>query len=97
MNPRDIGNVYKRNDVYYIAISDFALLTYKDGKFSVFTTEDKHTFVKNISVRKLCKRWKIPTKVLDDEIQKYLAPDLEAKERVRSEKIKYLDLIHSWS
>lgn len=95
---RDIGNVYKRDGVYYIAISPYTLLTFRQGKFAQYTSDDKHTFVKDMSVRRLCKKWKIPISRLDEETKKYFAPDAEAQERALLEPIKDLkDLDLSWS
>jgi len=64
---------------YYIAVTEFVLVTYNGSKFSKFTSKRTSRHVEeNISVQDLCKLWGIKVSVLDAFMTSYFSPDEQA-------------------
>jgi len=86
----DIGNVYSEasgnSKTYYVAVSETTLVTYRNGTFGTYTTRRKHHSLEHISVKKLCKTWRISVDYLDHQMSRYFSPDDEAVERARRDK-----------
>jgi hypothetical protein len=86
----NIGNVYSTtmssNKTYYVAISCATLVTYKNNTFGQYTMKKQNHAQEPISVRKLCDKWKITIKELDQYMSKHFCPDDEALDRARRDK-----------
>ena len=83
-NDFDVGNIYKRSNNYYLAITNRTVLTYDGKEFLQFTApKDYFIQVAELSVRELCQSWKISVADFDREKKKYFSPDEEAVERAR--------------
>lgn len=86
----NIGNVYStttnETKTYYVAISSVTLVTYKDNTFGQYTMKKHNHAQETISVRRLCKQWKISTKDLDTFMSGHFCPDDEALDRARRDK-----------
>lgn len=88
----NIGNVYSTtgtvssNKTYYVAISNSTLVTFKNNTFGQYTTKKQNHTQEPISVRKLCDKWRITTKQLDQYMSKHFCPDDEALDRARRDK-----------
>ena len=86
----NVGNVYSTtiNDIktYYVAISNTTLVTYKNNSFGEYTMRKQNHAQEAISVRKLCKQWKITTGILDQYMSEHFCPDDEALDRARRDK-----------
>jgi hypothetical protein len=86
----NVGNVYSttvsETKTYYVAISNTTLVTYKNNSFGKYTMKKQNHSQEAISVRKLCKQWKITTEVLDQYMSEHFCPDDEALDRARRDK-----------
>lgn len=86
----NIGNVYSTtvsdNKTYYVAISCSTLVTYKNSTFGQYTMKKQNHSQEPISVRKLCDKWRITIKQLDQYMSKHFCPDDEALDRARRDK-----------
>lgn len=85
----DIGNVYSEvtnnTKTYYIAVTCSTLVTYKSQGFKYFTTGTPAR-LEHISVQKLCEKWSLPIKQLDQYMSKHFSPDDDAMDRARRDK-----------
>lgn len=103
----EIGNIYFSNKKLYIAISKHKVIRPDEsGKFQVYTVDrvginskkpDFKQPKKEIQIKNLCRVWKITPSQLDEEVNKYFAPDAEAKKRARSAKKTYVSVKFSQS
>lgn len=86
----NIGNVYSSTvnnaKTLYVAVSDTTLVTFKNKKFGEFTVKKRNYIQETISVRALCKTWKVSVSDLDKYMSNYFSPDEEAVERARRDK-----------
>jgi len=86
----NIGNVYSTittdTKTYYVAISNTTLVTYKNETFGQYTMKKQNHAQEGISVGKLCKKWNISIKQLDDYMSRHFCPDDEALDRARRDK-----------
>lgn len=64
------------------------LVTYKpiSQTFGYFTTRRHNHSLENISVGKLCEKWNLPIKNLDQYMSKHFGPDDDAMDRARRDK-----------
>jgi len=95
MSTFEVGLVYsspssrKKDKIYYLAIHNKTLVTYRNGRFGRYSTKKhNHALEHNISVQDLCKHWEIKITDLDQYMRNYFSPDEEAKERARKSKDK---------
>lgn len=81
----DIGNIYShkhyetKKKTFYVAVRKLTLVTCKNGKFNQYTTsKNKHHLEAGLSVKDLCKLWKVELKNLDNFMSGFFTPDDKA-------------------
>lgn len=72
MQSFEVGLVYKKGHLYYIAVSPYILVTFRNGEVVEVRPYSTYDVVRSISVDDLCGRWGIDLSKLDEMTSRYL-------------------------
>lgn len=72
MQSFEVGIVYQKGHLFFIAVSPSALVTFKNGETVEVRPHTTYDMVRSISVEALCERWGITLEKLDEMTAQYL-------------------------
>ena len=70
----EIGMTYVKSSKVYLAVSDVLLVTWKNGGLVEIKPYSKYDIAREITVKQICRKWKITVEQLDEETRGYFTP-----------------------